>query len=124
VSGQIQYGPAENPTSLQTAPNVPAGVDEDHFTIPVRFGRRKTDQVGHLVLTTAALNFRGTVDMSVLWTQVARIDRADTELVIALYETRRILRFCCFGEEEAARASAIGNHLVGLAQSQPLHETV
>ena len=53
-------------TSLQTD----GGLHHDdpcHFATPVRFGRRRTDQVGHLVFTSAWLRFRGTVDFAVAW---------------------------------------------------------
>jgi hypothetical protein len=118
VSGQIQYGPGDGPTCLQTPPTALQGRDECHFSTPVRFGRRKTDQVGHLVLTTLSLTFHGTVDVTMSWTGVARADAADRDIVIALQGTRRILRFCCHGHDEATRGAAIANHLAGLAGAE------
>ena len=44
--------------------------DTCHYMAPVRFGRRRSDQYGHLVLTGGWLKFRGTGDVSVSWSEV------------------------------------------------------
>ncbi len=106
-------------TSLQTD----GGLHHDdpcHFATPVRFGRRRTDQVGHLVFTSAWLRFRGTVDFAVAWAEVGSVAHAGPDLVVSLHGTRRTLRFCCHTDHEAARAAATAVHLTALAQSEPL----
>jgi hypothetical protein len=106
-------------TSLQTD----GGLHRDepcHLATPVRFGRRRTDQVGHLVFTSSWLRFRGTVDFAVAWTEVAAVTQTARDLVVALHGTRRTLRFCCQSDQEAARARATAVHLAALAQSDPL----
>ena len=91
--------------------------DECHFVAPVRYGRRRADQYGHLVLTGGWLKFRGgTSDVSVAWSEVASLHRAGTEIVIALRDSRRLLRFSCHSESETARGFLIAQHLVQSAQ--------
>src|SRR5688572_5080249 len=58
VNGQIQYDPPSAVTPVPTAAIV-AGRDACHFLAPVRCGRRRTDQFGHLELTTERLRFHG-----------------------------------------------------------------
>src|SRR5688572_11930707 len=65
VTAQNQYVPADRATSSET-PALP-GDESSHLTIPVRFGRRKTDQVGHLIFAGRSLLFHGTVDMRISW---------------------------------------------------------
>jgi hypothetical protein len=125
VSAQIQYGPAHRSTSAETPPPAitraaetsgPASQDECHFTTAIRFGRRKTDQVGHFTLTSLWLKFHGTVDLRIAWGEVARVEQAGAEIIVSLHGTRRTLRFCCSSDEEAARGAAIGAHLAGSAR--------
>jgi hypothetical protein len=97
--------------------------DPCHLATPVRFGRRRTDQVGHLVFTSNWLRFRGTVDVAVSWTDVASVAQAGRDLVVSLHGTRRILRFICHNESEATRARATAGHLTALAHSDPLQAT-
>ena len=118
MSGQIQYGQREVATPLQTA-GVANDDERSHLSLPVRFGRRKTDQVGHLVFTSAWLQFRGTVDVSIAWSEVVRVDHAGADLVVSLHGTQRTLRFSCRGDEDAVRGSAMATHLTALAQSDP-----
>jgi hypothetical protein len=92
--------------------------DECHFVAPVRFGRRRSDQYGHLLLTSGWLKFRGTLDISVTWSEVTDARRAAREIVISLQESRRLLRFSCHSEAEAARGATIAQHL---AQSAGVH---
>ena len=116
MNGQIQYGRVDGSTSTPTR----AAMGECHYTTPVRFGRRKTDQVGHLRLTTGCLMFCGTIDLHVPWTEVAGVTHAGVDIVISLHDTRRVLRFCCEGEENAARAAVVASHLTELAHADPL----
>jgi hypothetical protein len=119
VSGQIQYEPGEVATPLRTA-NPLREDDREHLTLPVRFGRRRTDQVGHLRFSNGWLHFRGTVDLSVSWSEIARVDHAGEDLVVSLQGTQRTLRFSCQSVDDAQRACVTAAHLTALAQSEPL----
>ena len=118
MSGQIQYEPDDVATPLQTAA-VPGDDGRSHLTLPVRFGRRRTDQVGHLAFTSAWLQFRGTVDMSIPWCEVLRVEHRDADLVVSLHGTQRTLRFSCQSDQDADRGSVMATHLTALAQSHP-----
>jgi hypothetical protein len=98
------------------APDPLAPGDECHFVTPVRFGRRRADQYGHMVLTSGWLKFRGTVDVSVAWSEVADVQRARREMVVSLRDSRRLLRFLCHSEAEAAHGVLIAQHLTQSAQ--------
>jgi len=98
------------------APDPLAPGDECHFVTPVRFGRRRADQYGHLVLTSGWLKFRGTIDVSVTWGEVADVQRERCELVVSLRDSRRLLRFSCHSEAEAIRGALIAQHLTQSAQ--------
>lgn len=120
VSGQIQYGSGEGLTSRQT-PHAPPAEDPCHVTVPVRFGRRKTDQVGHLVLTSTWLKFCGRVELHVAWGEVARVEQTGAQMMVFLHEPRRVLCFCCQNDEEASRGAVVAMHLATLAQSESYH---
>ena len=121
MSGQIQYGRADGATLPETpALAGPPTPDACHHRLPVRFGRRKTDQVGHLVMSTGWLKFQGRVDLHVAWAEIAHVQQAGDDLVVALHDTRRLLRFCCAGGEEASRAAAVARHLADLAHADPV----
>ena len=92
--------------------------DQCHFVTPVRFGRRRSDQYGHVLLTSGWLKFRGTLDLSVTWSEIAQVQRATREIVISLQDSRRLLRFSCHSESEAARGVVIAQHL---AQNARVH---
>src|SRR5437762_8448149 len=94
-----------------TTPDSLAPGDQCHFVTPVRFGRRRADQYGHLLLTSGWLKFRGTLDLSVMWSEVAGARRVAREIVISGQDSRRLLRFLCHSEAEAARGVAIAQHL-------------
>jgi len=98
------------------APDPLAPGDECHFVTPVRFGRRRADQYGHLVLTSGWLKFRGTIDVSVTWDEVADVQRARREIVVSLRDSRRLLRFSCHSDSEAVRGALIAEHLAQSAQ--------
>src|SRR5207247_3080489 len=92
--------------------------DQGHDVAPVRFGRRRNDQYGHLVMTSGWLKFRGTLDLSVSWGEVAGVQRAFREVVVSLEDSRRLLRFSCHSEAEAARGVVLGQHLSQSARPQ------
>ena len=117
MNAQNQYVPADRATSGETP--ALSGDDSSHLTIPVRFGRRKTDQVGHRVFASRSLMFHGTVDMRISWSEVSRIDHAERDLVVSFHGTQRTMRFCCQGEEEALQASVLGAHLAAIAGADP-----
>ena len=102
------------------APEPLAPGDHCHFAAPVRFGRRRADQYGHLLLTTGWMKFRGTADLSVTWSEVAAVCRAARDIVVSLQDSRRLLRFSCHSEAEAVRGVLIAEHL---AQSASVHPT-
>ena len=99
-----------------TAPDPVAPGDECHYVTPVRFGRRRADQYGHLILTSGWLKFRGTLDLSVTWSEVADIQRSSREVVVSLQDSRRLLRFSCHSETEAARGAVLAQHLTQSAR--------
>jgi hypothetical protein len=105
---------------MAEAPELLAPGDVCHFVAPVRFGRRRADQYGHLVLTAGWLKFRGTQDMSISWDEVADAQRAGREVVISFDGSRRLLRFGCSSEAEAARGAAISQHLARGARVRTL----
>ncbi len=100
------------------APDPLAPGDVCHFVSAVRFGRRRSDQVGHLVLTAGWLKFRGALDVSVAWSEVARVGRDGRDIVVGLQDSRRVLRFSCHSVAEAARGGVIAEHLAGAARAQ------
>ena len=101
------------------APDPLAPGDECHFVTPVRFGHRRADQYGHMVLTSGWLKFRGTVDVSVAWSEVADAQCARREMVVSLRDSRRLFRFLCHSEAEAGRGVLIAQHLTQSAQPPP-----
>ena len=118
MSGQFQYGTAEAPTSVQTGPTALRLHDECHFSTAVRFGRRKTDQVGHLQLTTQCLKFHGALDVGISWSEVAGVEQRGREIVVALHGTRRTLLFWCQTDADALRGHVVANHLATLAHAE------
>jgi hypothetical protein len=106
VSGRIQYAPPVSVTSSLS----PMGLETEIscFTAPVRCGRRRHDQVGHLELTTWRLRFHGSADFDVLWARVMRLEFEDRDLVVSLKtDGRRMLRFCFQTHEEAHEAALL-----------------
>jgi hypothetical protein len=90
--------------------------DPCHFVCPVRFGRRRADQVGHLVMAPAWLQFRGAVDMRIAWSEIATVSRNGAEILVGLHESKRVLRFACNSPEAAARGGVIAEHLARIAR--------
>ena len=82
-----------------------------HFVTPGRFGRRRSDQCGHLELTSGRLRFHGALDVGVAWSEVEAIDRSGHEIVVQLATSPRVLRFSCYAAAEAARAALIAQRL-------------
>jgi hypothetical protein len=91
---------------------LPAG-ERCHFVTPVRFGRRRTDQSGRLELTSERLRFLGALDVGVAWTEVSAVSRDGRNIVIALMDSPRVLRFSCESARESARGSTISARLAG-----------
>jgi hypothetical protein len=89
--------------------------DACHFVAPVRFGRRRSDQFGHLLLTSTWLKFRGALEVSVSWSEVEDVQRAGREVLVALHESKRVLRFSCDSVAEAARGGVIAECLANTA---------
>lgn len=94
--------------------------DVCHFMCPVRFGRRRADQYGHLVLTRTWLKFRGALDMSVAWSEVISVGRDGRDVLVSLHDSRRELRFACYTLEEASRAGIIAAELSRLSAEAPI----
>ena len=92
--------------------------DTCHFVSPVRFGRRRADQFGHLLLTSGWLKFRGAVDVSVAWGEIGSARRDGRDFVVALHDSRRVLRFSCHSHTEAAVGAVIAEHLARVARSE------
>lgn len=103
---------------IAEAPDLVAPGDQCHFVAPVRFGRRRSDQYGHLVLTGGWLKFRGSLDVSVGWGEVAEVRRVGRDIVVSLEESRRLLRFSCYSAAEAARGGVIAQYLASNARPQ------
>ena len=97
--------------------------DVCHFRAAVRFGRRRSDQFGHLLLTSGWVKYRGTIEVSTAWSEVATVERAGVDVIVALQNSRRLLRFCFKDIEEAARAGVIAEHLVLLARADASETT-
>src|SRR5262245_2302631 len=115
VQTQIERG--ELPV-VDCPETLPPG-DACHFASPVRFGRRRADQFGHLLLTTGWLKFRGALDVSVAWSEVRSVRRDGRDLVVSLHDSRRMLRFSCHSLAEAAVGRVIAEHLVRVADGEP-----
>jgi hypothetical protein len=95
---------------------LPSG-ERCHFATPVRFGRRRSDQIGHVELTSSWLKFHGALDVSVVWSEVSGVEREGRDILVSLLESRRILRFCCHSAEEAARGTSVARYLISGAAS-------
>jgi hypothetical protein len=93
--------------------------DACHFVSPVRFGRRRADQFGHLLLTTGWLKYCGTLDVSVAWSEIRSVRRDGRDLVVALHDSRRVLRFSCLALAEAAVGAVIAEYLVRASGGDP-----
>jgi hypothetical protein len=96
---------------VQSVDRLPAG-ERCHFATPVRFGRRRGDQIGHVEMTSSRLKFHGALDMSVVWSEVAGVERDGRDILMSLLESRRVLRFCCHSADEAARGASVARYLV------------
>jgi len=90
-----------------------------HFVSPVRFGRRRSDQCGHLELTSVRLRFHGALDVGVAWSEVASVEREGHEIVVSLATSQRVLRFSCYAATEAARGTLIARHLTQARDTHP-----
>lgn len=102
---------------VATGDSLPAR-DVCHFATPVRFGRRRTDQFGHLQLTDGRLKFRAVLDVSVAWSEVALVHRTGREVEIALVASTRLMRFWCPCLTDAARAAVLAEHFARVARGR------
>jgi hypothetical protein len=112
LADRLEHG--DIPTA--EAPDLVAPGDQCHFVAPARFGRRRSDHYGHLVLTGGWLKFRGTLDVSVAWGEVAAVHRAGRDIIVSMEESRRLLRFSCHSVAEAARGGVIAQYLARSAR--------
>jgi hypothetical protein len=112
--GALDYAERLAIDGLPIVPSIdrlPAG-ELCHFATPVRFGRRRADQIGHVELTSGRLKFHGALDLSVVWSEITSIERDGRDIIVSLADSRRVLRFCCHSAEEAARGATVARHLV------------
>lgn len=98
------------------APDPVAPGDACYFASAVRFGRRRSDQFGHLVLYRTCLKFRGALDVSVAWSEIASVARDRRDIVVALQDSHRVLRFACHSAKEAATGGVLAEHLAQAAR--------
>jgi len=110
---QARIARGDLPTANPPDPVAPG--DVAHFVCPVRFGRRRSDQFGHLVLTAGWVKFRGALDMSAAWSEVETVQRDGRDIVMRVHESRRVLRFSCHSFSEAACAAVVAEHLARVA---------
>jgi hypothetical protein len=85
--------------------------DACRFMAAARFGRRCADQFGHVLLTDGWFEFRGAFDVSVAWSEVSQVERAGTEIIVQLRDTRRMLRCSLLTVIDATRAGVLAQHL-------------
>jgi hypothetical protein len=111
-----EIGRAALPVVASAEPLAPG--DVCHFVTPVRFGRRRSDQFGHLSLTSGWMKFRGALDVSIAWSEVADVQRSGPDLIVTLHDSTRMLRFSCHSESEAARAGVLAQHLATGARTR------
>jgi hypothetical protein len=112
---QAQLARGEMPIVDPPDPLAPG--DDCHFVAPVRFGRRRSDQFGHLVLTGGWLKFRGALDISVAWSEVSSVRRDGREILVGLQDSRRVFRFSCQSLAEAANGGVIAGHFSQAARA-------
>jgi hypothetical protein len=113
---------AHDDLPVVSVPEPLAPGDVCHFTTPVRFGRRRSDQFGHLMLTSGWLKFRAALDISVAWSEVSEVQRAGRELIVSLQDSKRVFRFAAQSASDAARAGVLAQHLAGSAVPRPRME--
>ena len=108
----------DNLPVVDTDEQLAAG-DVCHLVTPVRFGRRRSDHFGHLMLTSRWMKFRGALDLSVAWSEVSDVQRAGRDIIIALHDSKRVLRFSCQSVIDAAQVGVLAQHLS--SASNPRH---
>ena len=102
---------------LADPPFTIAAGDVCHFVCAVRFGRRRADQFGHLVLSSSTLQFRGNLDVSVSWSEIVDVRRNGREIIVSLKGSSRALRLCCHSHSEAARGGVMAAHFFSIARA-------
>lgn len=103
---------------LAVNPVPPAPNDRCYLGLSVRFGRRRADQFGHLMLTANWMKFRGALEVSIQWGEVARVTRVGREVAISLRDSRRVLQFLCASVDEAVRGAILAQHLAGTGRER------
>jgi hypothetical protein len=111
----------EGPPIVACFGRLPRG-ESCHFVTPVRFGRRRADHFGHLELTSSWMRFHGALDMSIIWSEVASVERSGHDIVISLADSTRQFRFHCDALHEAARGVVVASHLANAARQAELDE--
>jgi hypothetical protein len=114
LADQISRGDLPLVVSLEPLPQG----DVCHFVTPVRFGRRRADQFGHLELTTGYLRFHGALDVSVVWRAIGGVQRHGRDIVVSLADSRRVLRFSCHALSEAARGAVVATYLANVSAAR------
>ena len=109
-----QIARGEMPIAETTTPL--AEDERCHFAGAARFGRRRSDHVGHLVLTGTWLRFHGVLDVSVAWRHISGVQRVDRDVLITLADSPRLMRFSCVSIRDAVRAAVIAEHLASRAR--------
>ncbi len=85
-----------------------------YVSAPVRCGRRRHDEVGHLELTNFRLRIHAAVDVNIAWGDVAGIEHADREMVVSIRDRRQTYRFCFHTSEEANQVTVLARSLMSL----------
>ena len=85
-----------------------------YVAAPVRCGRRRHDEVGHLELTNLRLRIHAAIDVNIAWNDVAGIEHADRDMVVSIRDRRQKYRFCFHTCEEATQVTLLARSLLSL----------
>ena len=110
MNAQIQYA---SPSGLTSTPSLSAR-EVPFVSAPVRCGRRRHDEVGHLEITNLRLRIRAAIDVNIAWGDVAGIEHADRDMVVSIRDRRRKYRFCFHTGEEANQVTLLARSLLAL----------
>ncbi len=110
MNAQIQYA---SPSGLTSTPSLnPREVP--FVSAPVRCGRRRHDEVGHLELTNLRLRIHAATDINIAWNDVAGIEYADRDMVVSIRDRRQKYRFCFHTSGEANQVTLLARTLLSL----------
>lgn len=107
MNAQIQYGSTSHLTPTRSQPDS----EVVYFSGPVRSGRRRHDQIGHLEMTNLRFRFHAAIDINVGWDEVAGIERVDRDLIVAVGDRPRQFRFCFHTAEEANQGALVARSI-------------